>query len=74
MKDLKLQYLGFLNTPNLWLETSGFDMQQFEIANTISDVSNLENNKLRLGNLVERFVYNQLKQDLSSTRLLLLSD
>lgn len=63
MEDITLQYLGFLNTPNLWLNTSGFKMQQFEITKSISAVSNLENHKLRLGNLVERFVSLQLKQD-----------
>ena len=63
MEDITLQYLGFLNTPNLWLNTSDFKMQQFEITKSISAVSNLENHKLRLGNLVERFVSLQLKQD-----------
>lgn len=65
MKDLKLQYLGFLNTPNLWLENSDFGMQQFEIANTVSDVTDLGEHKLRLGKLVERFVSLQLKQNKS---------
>lgn len=65
MKNITLQYQGFLNTPNLWLETSEFGMQQFEVVNTITDVSDLENHKLRLGNLVERFVFKQLQQDTS---------
>ncbi|MBQ0787073.1 MAG: DUF1853 family protein [Oceanihabitans sp.] len=63
MKDIILQYLGFLNTPNLWLNTSNFKMQQWQLSNTPADLSSSENHKLRLGKLVERFVSQQLKQD-----------
>ncbi|WP_452230129.1 DUF1853 family protein [Lacinutrix sp. MEBiC02404] len=63
MKDITLQYLGFLNTPNLWLNTSDFEMQQLEISNTIAILNASETPKLRLGKLVERFVSRQLKQD-----------
>ena len=65
MNSLTLQYLGFLNTPNLWLDTSDFGLQQFELIPTVSDVTDLGEHKLRLGKLVERFVSLQLQQDKS---------
>jgi hypothetical protein len=64
MKNITLQYQGFLNTSNLWLENT-FGMQQFEITNSVSEVSDLKNHRLRLGNLVERFVFKQLQKDTS---------
>ena len=65
MKNIELQYLGFLNTPNLWLDTSDIGIQQFELTRTVSGVTDLGEHKLRLGNLVERFVSQQLKKDKS---------
>ena len=65
MNSLTIQYLGFLNTPNLWLENSGIGLQQFQLTPKVSEITDLGEHKLRLGNLVERFVSQQLKQDKS---------
>ncbi|MDO6623452.1 DUF1853 family protein [Oceanihabitans sp. 1_MG-2023] len=63
MKNLQLQYQGFLNTPNLWLKNHILGMQQFKLLHTTLKVNDLNNHKLRLGKLVERFVGLQLKED-----------
>ncbi|WP_452225961.1 DUF1853 family protein [Lacinutrix cladophorae] len=65
MNDINLQYLGFLNTPNLWLNPSEIKIEQLEIGNSISNCFTKNTSKLRLGKLVERFVSHQLQQDSS---------
>ena len=66
MTDLTLQYLGFLNTPNLWIGNTVYGLDQFNIPSKAS-ILNITNTKsLRLGKLVERFVLHQLHQERSS--------
>ncbi|MBE7630262.1 DUF1853 family protein [Tenacibaculum piscium] len=71
LKDLQLQYEGFLKTPFLWNglwnikdEKNIFDLQQFEINATKTASFSVEITKIpRLGKLVERFVSFEFQQD-----------
>ncbi|MCG8803066.1 DUF1853 family protein [Tenacibaculum finnmarkense] len=64
LKDLQLQYEGFLKTPFLWNGKGVFDLQQFEINATKTASFLVEITKIpRLGKLVERFVSFEFKQD-----------
>ncbi|MBE7688204.1 DUF1853 family protein [Tenacibaculum finnmarkense genomovar ulcerans] len=64
LKDLQLQYEGFLKTPFLWNGKGVFDLQQFEIKPTKTASFLVEITKIpRLGKLVERFVSFEFKQD-----------
>jgi hypothetical protein len=59
----KLRYQGYVATPTLWKDQTGFEFNQIELnleAEAIDD-STLFKNK-RLGKLVEEFVFHQLKQ------------
>jgi len=64
LKDLQLQYQGFLETSFLWLHNEIENVQQFNLKNnkTTAFDATIENNP-RLGKLVERFVSHQLQQD-----------
>ncbi|GAB1309157.1 hypothetical protein KH5_18400 [Urechidicola sp. KH5] len=60
---LKLQYNGYRNTDNLWKGSAVQDIKQFNAPsnnNTIFNHINTPN--LRLGKLVEQFVFNDLEQ------------
>jgi uncharacterized protein len=60
--DIQLQYEGFLNTPLLWGDSPFEELNQFEIPPTdIASFDELTPVKIRLGKLVERFVYHELR-------------
>ncbi|MCX7549677.1 DUF1853 family protein [Xanthomarina sp. F2636L] len=63
VKELNLQYQGFANTQNLWVEHEVYHLQQFVLPSKTSIVFNepLPKN-IRLGKRVEQFVFHQLKQ------------
>ncbi|WP_370408628.1 DUF1853 family protein [Tenacibaculum dicentrarchi] len=64
LKDLQLQYKGFLKTPFLWNGKGVFNLQQFEIKPTKTASFLVEITKIpRLGKLVERFVSFEFQQD-----------
>ncbi|MCD8404867.1 DUF1853 family protein [Tenacibaculum dicentrarchi] len=64
LKDLQLQYEGFLKTPFLWNGKGVFNLQQFEIKPTKTASFLVEITKIpRLGKLVERFVSFEFQQD-----------
>ncbi|MCG8893851.1 DUF1853 family protein [Tenacibaculum finnmarkense] len=64
LKDLQLQYEGFLKTPFLWNGKGVFGLQQFEINATKTASFLVEITKIpRLGKLVERFVSFEFQQD-----------
>ena len=69
MKNLILQYLGFLNTPALWLDATDFGITQIELNHTVLSFNTALEPKIRLGKLVERFVSFQLTHDKSCTIL-----
>ena len=69
MSDLNLQYLGFLNTPNLWDKDAVYNFNQFDIPSKATPLNISVPKDLRLGKLVERFVSHQLRQDKSITIL-----
>lgn len=66
LTDTHLQFLyqGFLNTPSLWNSNAVLDLKQFQI----SDIKQTPlfkralHKQLRLGQLAEQFVFNQLEQ------------
>lgn len=64
VKDLQLQYEGFLQTPFLWHGKGVFNLQQFKSnSNKIVTFTTPILQKLRLGKLVERFVSFELEQN-----------
>jgi hypothetical protein len=59
----QLQYEGFLSTPVLWSSDLIFGMKQFELPQQkISTYNGEESSKLRLGKLVEQFVFHEFGQ------------
>ncbi len=64
LKDLELQYQGFLKTPFLWFRKGVFGLHQFENQElkSVSFTSKITQ-KLRLGKLVERFVSFEIQQN-----------
>ena len=59
----KLQFQGFIDTPNLWEGDAVFGMTQMELQKIkINVLKNDFNPKLRLGKLVENFVFEVLNQ------------
>lgn len=69
MKNLILQYLGFLNTPALWMDATDFGIQQIALNPKVLNFNTAIDPKLRLGKLVERFVSYQLDHDESCSIL-----
>ena len=64
------QFQGFLNTPNLWEGETIYGMEQLELPPMNGEISNLNaDSKLRLGKLVENFVFEILNQS-SSTEVI----
>tara|TARA_B110000211_G_scaffold234738_1_gene305980 strand:+ start:2189 stop:3004 length:816 start_codon:yes stop_codon:yes gene_type:complete len=64
---IQQQFHGFLNTPNLWKEKAVFGMEQLELTGMKGDIPSKEfNPKLRLGKLVEEFVFEVLNQSAST--------
>ncbi|MCX7548096.1 DUF1853 family protein [Xanthomarina sp. F1114] len=63
LKDLNLQYQGYVNTQNLWRNQDVYNLQQLELSSkwSISFNETLPKN-IRLGKRVEQFVFFQLKQ------------
>jgi len=58
--NIQLQYEGFLNTPNLWKTNPFQGLYQFEIPPVvITSYDEIIPSKIRLGKLVERFVYHE---------------
>jgi hypothetical protein len=67
----KLQFQGFLNTPSLWIGNSVFEMDQLVLPDfTLNETIPQFDPKLRLGKLVENFVFEVLNQDSSSEVLI----
>ncbi len=63
----KLQFKGFINTPNLWQGNAIFGMDQLELPKMQAEFHNKDlNPKLRLGKLVENFVFEVLNQSEST--------
>jgi hypothetical protein len=61
--DTALQYIGFINTPNLWENDVIKKLQQFEVSKTIFQINNPKNfNEIRLGKRVEQFLNFQISQ------------
>lgn len=62
--DLQQNFRGYLNTPNLWLDAKVYGMHQYILNGSTSAkfTGNVVGN-LRLGKLVERFVFQQLTDD-----------
>ncbi|WP_120200698.1 DUF1853 family protein [Ichthyenterobacterium magnum] len=62
LKRIDLQYLGFLNTPLLWETSNVCGLKQLQLPKTNSSgFDGVVNSKLRLGKLVEQFVFNTLE-------------
>jgi uncharacterized protein len=60
---LRQQFNGFLNTPSLWLGDDIYGMSQHEMATFTQDVKSEFPPNLRLGKLVEQFVFDTFKKD-----------
>ncbi|TNJ45317.1 DUF1853 family protein [Tamlana fucoidanivorans] len=60
---IQRHYKGFVNTPVLWQKNTVFDLAQFEIETTISQINIHLDKTLRLGKYVERLVSFQLHQN-----------
>ncbi len=61
--NLQHLYQGYLNTPLLWNSNSVFGLHQLQINNKSTfPLKRLIHKRLRLGQLVEQFVFNQLEQ------------
>ena len=62
LKNLRLQYQGYLNTPLLWKNHVVFNLKQLELPkiNTTNFNESIRDNLL-LGKRVERFVYTELE-------------
>ena len=59
--DLQQNFRGYLNTPNLWQYAEVYDMQQYDFGESTSKkFTDKVAKNLRLGKLVERFVFQQL--------------
>lgn len=66
IKDIQLQYEGFLNTPLLWQETSVFGLIQFDInISKTQQFNSPKKTEIRLGKRVEQFSFFTLQQDSS---------
>ena len=66
LKELQLQYQGFLKTPFLWHGKTVFNFVQFDITLTKTTVFSTQIiKKPRLGKLVERFVSFELEQNIA---------
>jgi hypothetical protein len=66
LKNIDLQYSGFLNTPFLWENASIYNLKQFQLPKqdfTVFEGDIIEN--LRLGKRVERFVTHELNANAS---------
>ncbi|AOW19812.1 DUF1853 family protein [Urechidicola croceus] len=61
LKDILLQYKGFLKTPTLWKKNPVYELQQIDLPKKNDSIFNDKvNSELRLGKLVERFVHHEL--------------
>jgi len=69
-KEIQLHYLGFLNTPCLWINNALFGLNQFQIESKEQQFNSEINTNLRLGKYIERFVSFQLEQQKSIKILL----
>jgi len=68
---LQKLYTGFCKTPNLWKGNSIRKLNQFEINDFSAIFNRKQERKLRLGQLAEQFVFNQIE---SATNLELLAE
>jgi hypothetical protein len=65
-KNIQLRYQGYLNTPLLWEGNSIEDLEQLELSsNSQNDFSNNTVKEIRLGKLIEHFVFHELSQNKS---------
>ena len=65
-KELQLQYQGFCESNLLWINTLNKKLQQIDNHSNYTNLFKLKiNTKLRLGKLVEQFVFNELLFDSS---------
>ena len=70
IKEISLQYKGYLSTPQLWAKDDVFEIEQIGIPEqNYSSYSIVPKAKLRLGKLVEQFVFHDLKQNSDITIL-----
>jgi hypothetical protein len=70
-KELLLQYQGFCQSKTFWTNCLNNKIQQFDFHTHCDDVFKVKlNSKLRLGKLVEQFVFNEFSYD-SSIEILL---
>ena len=62
----QLRYQGYLSTPLLWQGNSIGELEQFELPiNSKNDFNNITVKEIRLGKLIEHFVFNELSQNKS---------
>ncbi|MEM6515651.1 MAG: DUF1853 family protein [Bacteroidota bacterium] len=61
LSHLQKLYSGFNKTPNLWSGDSIYGLRQLEIDDNTSVFNRTQNRKLRLGQLAEQFVFNQIE-------------
>ncbi|MFY7669962.1 DUF1853 family protein [Tenacibaculum sp. MEBiC06402] len=70
-KELTLQYQGFCQSKPLWINYLNKELQQFDFQKTCNTEFKVKiNSKLRLGKLVEQFVFNEFSFDASIEILL----
>lgn len=69
MSILQKRYEGFLQTPVLWKNTDVFNLEQFQIESSISEIDITINENLRLGKYIEHLVAFELNQDQSISTL-----
>lgn len=69
MSILQKRYEGFLQTPVLWKNTDVFNLEQFQIESSISEIDITINENLRLGKYIEHLVAFELNQDHSISTL-----
>jgi len=60
-QHLQKLYAGFCNTPTLWTEDDVFELKQLQIENCSDRFKKPQKRRLRLGQLAEQFVFNQIE-------------
>jgi len=60
-QHLQKLYAGFCNTPTLWTGDTIFNLKQLQIKNFSERFQKPQERRLRLGQLAEQFVFNQLE-------------
>jgi len=69
-KDIEQQFIGYVNTPTLWVSNSVYGLKQFELGkNDTPKFTDKIPTNLRLGKRVERYVSTDFKQSKDITIL-----